>query len=367
MPFSEILGHERIVTALQGMLAGKRVPHAMLFAGPRGVGKYTLARMFAQAANCERLPNDSCGECDTCRSIARLADPAPLITQGLTERGESADAAMVERVPLILETHPDVWAIVPDPVRLKSPVARPILHVGQLRAVQHAAYFRPVARRRVFILDGVETMRWDHANIFLKILEEPPETATLILLTTSPYALLSTIRSRCVQFFFSPLGNGQVEQILSERSAMEAQDRKLAAQLAEGSPGDALALDLARSTELRRAVLHILMSAAEGHSFSELFSQTTQLVKGQSVPFETVLELFYSLLTDLLEISAGCVEPKLRNPIFGKELTSLGRRVTSAWVERAVQGLDELSGRVRRNINKQLGLDAVAASLVPER
>ncbi len=75
---------------------------------------------------------------------------------------------------MILQTHPDVWALVPDPVRLKSPVARPVLRIGQLRAVQRAAYFQPMGRRRVFILDGAETMRWDVANVFLKILEEPP-------------------------------------------------------------------------------------------------------------------------------------------------------------------------------------------------
>ena len=61
------------------MLQRERVPSALLFTGPRGIGKYTLARMFAQAANCERLKDDFCGECDSCRRMARLADPAPLI------------------------------------------------------------------------------------------------------------------------------------------------------------------------------------------------------------------------------------------------------------------------------------------------
>src|ERR1700694_4297759 len=141
MGFSEFLGNERIVTALRGALRTERVPHALLFSGPRGVGKFTLARMFAQAANCERLKDDFCGECATCQRIGLLADPQKLIEQGLAERGESADAATVERVPLILQSHPDVWALVPDPVRLKNPVARPVLRLWQPRAGQRAASF----------------------------------------------------------------------------------------------------------------------------------------------------------------------------------------------------------------------------------
>src|SRR5260370_30864449 len=214
MGFSEFLGNERIITAVRGALRCDRVPHALLFSGPRGLGKYTLARMFAQAANCERLKDDFCGECETCKRVALLADPKKLIEQGLAERGESADAATVERVPLILQTHPDVWALVPDPVRLKSPVARPMLRVGQLRAVQRAAYFQPLGRRRVFILDGADTMRWDVANVFLKILEEPPGSATLILTAPSPYALLPTTCSPPLPFHFPPLPQADVEQIL---------------------------------------------------------------------------------------------------------------------------------------------------------
>src|SRR6266850_8569994 len=220
MGLSEFLGNERIVTALRGALRAGRVPHALLFTGSRGVGKFTLARMFAQAANCERLTDDFCGECATCRRISQLADPHKLIEQGLVERGESADAATVERVPLILQSHPDVWALVPDPVRLKSPVARPMLRIGQLRAVQRAAYFQPMGRRRVFIIDGAATMRWDLASIFLKVLEEPPESATLILIAPNPFQLLPTIRSRCLQFSFTPLAASEVEEILSTRTEM---------------------------------------------------------------------------------------------------------------------------------------------------
>ena len=363
MPFSEFLGNSRVVAALRGMLATGRIPHAMLFAGPRGVGKFTLARMFAQAANCERLPDDFCGECGSCQAVARLRNISALIDQGLAERGESADSATVERIPLLLETHPDVWAIVPDPVRLKNPVARPVLHVGQLRAVQRAAYFRPLTKRRVFIIDGAETMRWDHANIFLKILEEPPETASLILLAPNPHLLLPTIRSRCLQFFFSPLAQDQVEQILREREDLAPAQRKVAAQLAEGSPGAALTMDLAAAAELRKSVLQVLAAIIERRPSTDLFAETTRLVKAQKMPFETVLEVFYSLLNDLLELSAGFAGQGVRNPALGKELAKLSRQVDTAWIALAVDALDELGGRLRRNVNRQLGLDAIALSL----
>jgi DNA polymerase III subunit delta' len=363
MSFSEFLGNERIVTALRGMLRRERVPSALLFTGPRGVGKYTLARMFAQAANCQRLKDDFCGECDSCKRMAALANPLPLINAGLAERGESADAAMVERMPLLIEPNPDVWLIVPDPVRLRTPVARPMIRVGQLRAVQRAAYFKPQGRRRVFILDGADTMRWTDADVFLKILEEPPESATLILLAPSPDSLLPTIRSRCLQFHFAPVPAEQIETFLKDRTDAKASDRKLAAQLSDGSPGVALSLDLEGSKRLRRSVLRLLEQAVAGGKFHDIFAATAQLAKQEKESFENILELFYSLLTDLLELSQG---PKLslpRNPDLRAELETLGKKISFEWVLRATQGLDTLESRLRRNVGRQLGLDALIASL----
>jgi DNA polymerase-3 subunit delta' len=366
MGFAEFLGNERIVGALRGALRTNRVPHALLFTGARGVGKFTLARLFAQAANCERLPDDSCGECATCQRIALLAHPQELIDQGLVERGESADAATVERLPLILQSHPDVWALVPDPVRLKNPVARPMLRVGQLRAVQRAAYFQPMGRRRVFILDGAETMRWDVANVFLKILEEPPGSATLILTAPSPYSLLPTIVSRCMQFRFAPLPQAAVEKILKEKTNRKPAEIKLAAQLAEGSPGLAMEMDVEKTAQARRNALRILERAARGQGFAQLFVDTSALAKDRDSSFEDQISVFYGLLTDLLELTSKVKEPALRNAPLAKELASLSNSVDSAWVLRAIAGFDELYAGARRNLNRQLGLDALSASLAPK-
>jgi DNA polymerase III subunit delta' len=361
--FSEFLGNPKIVTALRGALRAGRLPHALLFTGPRGVGKYTLARMLAQAANCERLTDDFCGECPTCLRIAPTGDPQGLMEQGLAERGESADGATVERVPLILQSHPDVWALVPDPVRLKNPVARPMLRVGQLRAVQRAAYFQPLGRRRVFILDGAETMRWDVANVFLKILEEPPGSSTFVLTAPSASSLLSTIVSRCMQFHFAPLPQAEVESILKAHTDRKPAEVRLAAQLSEGSPGLAMEMNVEEVVEKRRTVLRILERATRGQGFSQLFADTTALAKDRESSFEELIGTFYSLLSDLLELTSHMKSPLLRNPNFSRELDTLSKNVDAKWVIQAIKGIDELAAGARRNLNRQLGMDALAAEL----
>ncbi len=381
MGFETYIGNERIVSALRRMLEADRIPSAMLFAGPRGIGKFTLARMFAQAVNCERrgahsqgglfggggggpqLKDDFCGECATCDQNARLADLKPLIARGLEERGQRPDTATVERVPLILQGHPDVWAIVPDPVRPRDPVARPVIRVGQLRAIQRAAYFRPTAARRVFIVDGADTMTGPNSNLFLKVLEEPPESSTLILLATRPNMLLDTIRSRCLQFFFGPLPQESIEKILKAREDLSAAQRKLVAQLSGGSPGVALELDLAESTRRRRDALQLVEQAIAGKKFGDIFALTAQLGKDEKESFENLIEVFYSLFNDLLQLAHGPANSNLQNPDLRAELTGLSARAELEWLAGAVAHLDELQGRVRRNVSRQLALDSMAARL----
>src|ERR1700742_2376369 len=349
MGFSDFLGNGQIVAALRGAMRAERVPHALLFTGPRGVGKFTLARMFAQASNCERLKEDFWGECDTCRRIAPLAEPQKLLEQGLTEGGESADAATVERMPLILQSHPDVWALVPDPVRWKTPVVRPLLRIGQIRAVQRAAYFQPMGRRRIFIFDGAETMREEAANALLKVLEEPPLSATLILLADSASTLLPTILSRCMQFHFAPLAQENVVKILKEHSDRKASEITLAAQLSEGSPGLALSMDVDTTAQRRKDALRILTRAARGEGFSQLFADTAAMAKDKEITVERQLDVFYGLLTDLLELVAKVKTPVLRNKQLAKELETLSATVNVEWVMQAIRGIDELYFGTKRN------------------
>jgi len=220
-----------------------------------------------------------------------------------------------------------------------------------------------MGRRRVFILDGAETMRSDVSNVFLKILEAPPGSATLILTAPSPFNLLPTIVSRCMQFHFAPLPQAEVESILKAKGSLKPADIKLAAQLSEGSPGLASEMNVEAVVERRRAILRILEHAARGQGFSQLFAATNQLAKDRESSYEDLLGDFYGLLSDLLEMSAGLKAPQLRNPHLAKELGALARSVNSEWVMRAITGVDELASGARRNLNRQLGMDALAASL----
>jgi DNA polymerase-3 subunit delta' len=222
-----------------------------------------------------------------------------------------------------------------------------------------------MGRRRVFILDAAHTMHWNVANVFLKILEEPPGSATLILTAPSPYSLLPTIVSRCLQFHFAPLPLPDVEKILQARTDHKPADRKLAAQLAEGSPGLAIEMNVEQSAQQRRNALRILERAARGEGFAQLFAETAALAKDRESSFEDQISIFYGLLNDLLELTSRVNQPTLRNAPLLKELTSLANSIDTAWVMRAISAFDELHSGARRNLNRQLGIDALAASLVP--
>jgi len=124
-------------------------------------------------------------------------------------------------------------------------------------------------------------------------------------------------------------------------------------------------MDVDAAAQRRRSALRILERAAQGQGFAQLFSDTSALAKDRDSSFEDQLGVFFGLLTDLLEITSKVKEPVLRNVSLAKELQSLGKTVDSEWVLRAIAGFDEIYAGARRNLNRQLCLDALAASLSP--
>lgn len=232
MPFAEIIGQDRAVVALRAALRRGGLHHAYLLAGPEGVGKGAVARLLAQAANCDRDDGDACGTCAPCRKIARGVHPDVLLVE------RERDMARAGR-----------W----EPKGGRTP-SRDIV-VDQVRELldRRLAMRRYEGRRRVVVIDPADAMNVQAQNALLKTLEEPPPDTTLVLVSASADALLPTVRSRCLRLPFSPLPVGLVEERLRAAGRPEEQAR-LAASLSGGSLGAALALDEDAIADRRAAV-----------------------------------------------------------------------------------------------------------------
>ncbi|MGH9599907.1 MAG: ATP-binding protein, partial [Terracidiphilus sp.] len=234
--FQDFLGNAPTVTHLRESIRAGRFPHSLIVAGPRGAGKYTLALMLAQAVNClnpaesDGLP-DFCGVCRNCTQIAEAARLDALVAEAVAAREEMRDTDKRE-TRILVQTHPDVLIVPPDPPQL-------LIKLGQVRQAIHVAYYRPpVEAQRSFTIFTSSAFMKEAANSLLKVLEEPPEHTTLILLTENPQELLPTIRSRAVIHRLGALPAAELETLLAERRPeLKPQDRALAARLAQGAVG----------------------------------------------------------------------------------------------------------------------------------
>ena len=213
MGFQDFLGNPVTVTHLRESVRAGRFPHSLILAGPRGAGKYTLALMLAQAVNClERAESDGlpdfCGRCANCTRIAGSANLEERVAEAVAAREDLRETDKRE-TRILIQTHPDVLVIPPDPPQL-------LIKLGQVRQAIHAAYYRPpVEARRAFTIFTSSAFMKEAANSLLKVLEEPPDHTSLILLTENPQELLPTIRSRAVVHRLGALPSAELEALLA--------------------------------------------------------------------------------------------------------------------------------------------------------
>src|ERR1700758_1697215 len=254
MGFSEFHGNAEIIHRLRDMLARDHFPHAVVLAGGQGSGKYTLALMLAQTLNCLTPPDglpDFCGTCANCIRIAQAGDLEARFAEAVEAR-ENLRETDKKETRLFVQTHPDVLVIPPDPPQM-------MIKVDQVRRVIETIYYRPAeARERVYIFTDSAFMK-EAANSLLKVLEEPPEFATIFLLSENPGEFLPTIRSRSMTFTLGALPSEEIESYLSkQRPDWNARQRALVARLCGGAVGRARSFDLAAYTAARSNALTIL-------------------------------------------------------------------------------------------------------------
>lgn len=336
MAFSSLIGNERIKKLLQRAVAEGRIGQSLLMAGPRGVGKYQFAIALAQALNCEHVTDgDSCAECVTCRKI---------------ERGEFGDVRT-----LLRESK--------DPAVKKDSKSQ-FIKIDQTRSMSEQAQFRPYeGRRRVFIIDDAEWLRHEAANSILKTLEEPPSTSLIVLVTSKPYALLETIRSRCQMLSFAPINPSEIERHLQMKKRIPADEARLRARLAQGSIGRALEIDLDEYRKTRNTMLELVETLGLAREITTLLSASEYLGrKLDKDEFENHLDTLMVLLADLFHLKLNASEESLTNADIAERLKRVAEKTSfdqlTGWVDR----IEEISLSLVRNVNRQLAMDAMLLS-----
>lgn len=363
MNFQDFVGNEPTITNLREMLARDRFPHAVILAGSEGAGKYTLAQMLAKTMNCLSPPPaglpDFCGVCANCMRIGE-ADHLDARFAEAVEARESLRETDKKETRILVQTHPDVLVIPPDP-------PQGMIKVDQVRRVPQTIYRNPAqGGRRVYIFTESCFMR-EAANALLKVLEEPPAFATIFLLTCNPGELLPTIRSRAVTFTLAPLAPAELESLLAKRrSDWPAKQRALIARLSHGALGKALAFDLAAYIAVRSDALALLNAANNAADHSPLFHVTEGFRSGAEGKAKLIqlLQAIYSLLQDLTYLKSNTPE-LVRNIDIQSELERMASSVDFAWIQSATRALAEVETGMRRNLLRSLSLDALAVSLEP--
>ena len=218
-----ISGHEKQKEALRTMLREGRLPHALLFTGPDGIGKRMVGRVLAAAILCD-AENGPCGHCESCRAMQ-------------------------------LGSHPDYLEVVPE----QNGKSAAQIRIEAIRSMQTQVSRYPVlAKRRTVLIDDADRMNEAAQNSLLKTLEEPEGPVTFILVTSARSALLDTILSRCMPVAFGMLSPQEMRSVLLRHDVPEAEAAELAA-LSDGSLGRALLLHAHEGLHLRDEALDFLM------------------------------------------------------------------------------------------------------------
>lgn len=315
--WEDIIGHKKNIENLQTLLKEQRLPHALLFCGPDGVGKSKVAVALAATLLCgsEQAP---CGRCDSCRA-------------------------------LLTDTHPDFYLVVPESAGKTAKSIR----IERIREVQTEIARVPIlSKRRVVLINDADRMNEAAQNCLLKTLEEPTGPVVFILVANSRGALLETVQSRCMPMNFGTLLLDEIKDLLLQHGVMESQAAELAA-LSDGSVGRALLLQENGGMTLRDDVVSFL-EKSDSMEMEDVWIRGKDLGALSREKLTEWLMYLNMLLRDMLVLYSGGERTILYHQDVSARLTEI---LTEFPVERIFAVLElvrETQRRLGANVNIRL-------------
>ena len=337
MLLDQIHGHTSALAIVRKALANDRVAHAYLFTGPDGIGKRCTAVALAHALLCQEAPQRGCTSCPAC-------------------------------VSLQAGTHPDYSFSGPLP-------GKQSMGIDQIRTMQRFLALRPVqSGKKVCILNEAHMLTDQAQSALLKILEEPPGDAIIVLIAASGATLSLPLLSRCQHVRFAPLPVQDVERILRQENGLEPDTASLLARYSRGSIGRALSLDPPTLIEERQRVVEHL-STVHGASFSTVSQLAEWLVADRTSKAKKKVETPQALEKGArLELVLAWYEEALHYLLLGKSavvryqdcLAALGQATVNVNISRALRDLTvvyETMQALDRNANPRLTVEDMLLEL----
>lgn len=317
MGYDEIIGHAKPKKLIRSMLENDRLPHALLFSGPPGVGKFTLALELTKTLFCEN--QSACGRCRGCQNAKH-------------------------------GTHPDLRVV----------ESETSIGIEDLRNLQKEIYQAPYEqKRRVIIIDGAEKMTRDAANALLKTLEEPPIFNVFVLVTSNEREIPLTIKSRCVRIGFGPLSKDDIRSYFRGLKGLDEKKVELTAALSYGSISVGLFWLDDSHLLIRQKLAEAILGKKKGYILITLLAER---IAKNTTEMLVYLHFLLSLLQDLWLLQQSDGFAAIRNSDLLHLLSE--RSYDPEWIVSSMNKVQETVRAIRYNISKWLAAEHMLISIM---